>query len=79
MTSSVTTESGLLQWEATSVTPIVAGADAAWQSYQLPSNTDLYGLTISNGSLWAVDQGRQKLIRLPLITTRSIYLPLIQR
>jgi streptogramin lyase len=60
--SSASMSSGTLSWTPGSVSTLVDGG--GWKVYQLATGASPYGLADVGGSLWAADQGRQKLVRL---------------
>jgi streptogramin lyase len=63
VTSPVSTRTGTLAWSARTYTNTSGGG---WTVYQLPAGAAPWGVTTGTGQLWAVDNGRQVLIRLPL-------------
>jgi DNA-binding beta-propeller fold protein YncE len=70
-TSSINTQSGTAAWSDAVLTTLVEGG--AWRVYQLPPNGSPWGVISSMNSTFVVDQGRQKLLRIP--HKHTIYLP----
>lgn len=66
------------EWSPGDVTDLIN--TSAWHVYQLPSNSDPWGITFANDQMWMVDQGRQKLMRFPFIVGAiKAYLPTVLR
>lgn len=80
-TGSTTTASsarGTLAWGTPAkLAPILDGN--GWTIYQLQEGAALYGIARSSDSLWVVDNGRQKLIRLGAKGPDRVLLPLVLR
>ncbi len=47
----------------------------------MPTGSLPYGISLENQNLWISDQGRQKLMRLPLnsLVANKIFLPFVRR
>jgi hypothetical protein len=74
-TSLLTVTVGSLGWtEPASLTPIY-DADG-WRVYQMPADSKPFGLTERQGDLFVTDQGRQKLLRLPIDLLGQLHLSL---
>jgi hypothetical protein len=61
-----------MNWSTNDVSPTVDGG--GWTIYLLPDGSLPYGITSNTGYIWATDQGRQKLIRLPLMPSGRLSL-----
>jgi len=72
-TSSIDTQSGTATWLDADLTTLVEGG--GWRVYQLPTNGSPYGVASSVNSTFVVDQGRQKLLKIPHKYT--IYQPVV--
>jgi streptogramin lyase len=63
-TASAVISTGTLSWAPGTVTSLTDGG--GWNVYELATDARPYGVARSGGYLWAIDQGRQKLMRLPV-------------
>jgi streptogramin lyase len=75
-----TTATGALSWIGDSWSE--APGDAGWSIAQMPSGSEPYGIVSDGEELWVADQGRKKLIRLPMTAPpvlRDLYLPIYTR
>lgn len=77
-----------LTWAPASAEPLVEGNGLT--VYQLPASSHPYGITVSNGFVWVTDKGdpnnanpvlrrNATLMRFPVSSPTSVYLPLILR
>jgi streptogramin lyase len=78
ITSAAVTRAGTLAWSSQTYQAV---AGAGGRVYQLPSGASPWGLTVSAGQVWAVDQGRQQLIRVAVDQQieYKVYLPRVSR
>ena len=60
---------------------VTDASDGAVRAYLVGEWPAPYGIALENQNLWISDQGRQKLMRLPLtsLVANKIYLPFIRR
>jgi streptogramin lyase len=66
-------------WSTAAITPTLN--TGGWEVHQMPNGSLPYGISLENQNLWISDQGRQKLMRLPLksLVANKIFLPFVRR
>jgi streptogramin lyase len=74
-TATLPTQTGTLAWTSGTLEPrIDTGGFAV---YELPAGSSPYGLAAGEDFLWVADRGRQKLLRIALPDTHTLYLPMV--
>lgn len=74
-TTSAVTSSSTATWTTSVMTNVVDSQ--GWEIYQLPANSDPFGITVVGDQVFVVDTGRQVLIRATIEDVYNVYVPLV--
>jgi hypothetical protein len=76
-TTSAVTSSSTATWTTSVMTNVVDSQ--GWEIYQLPANSEPFGITVVGDQVFVVDLGRQVLIRATIEDVYNVYVPLVIR
>jgi streptogramin lyase len=74
-TTSAVTSSSTADWTTSVITNVVDSQ--GWEIYQLPTDSEPFGITVVDDQIFVVDVGRQVLIRISIEDVYNVYLPLV--
>jgi streptogramin lyase len=75
VTTPITATSGQASWTEGNYASV--SSPPGWQVFQLPQGASAWGIAASAENIWLVDQGRQRLAKLPKKTETLLYIPLV--